>query len=27
MAVAEKTFRNYIAGEWADAADGETFDS
>jgi acyl-CoA reductase-like NAD-dependent aldehyde dehydrogenase len=27
MAVAEKTFKNYIAGEWADAAGGETFDS
>ena len=27
MAVAEKTFRNYVAGEWVDAASGETFDS
>jgi alpha-ketoglutaric semialdehyde dehydrogenase len=27
MAVAEQTFKNYIAGEWADAAGGETFDS
>jgi alpha-ketoglutaric semialdehyde dehydrogenase len=27
MAVAEKTFKNYIAGEWVDAAGGEKFDS
>ncbi len=27
MAVAEKTFKNYIAGEWADSASGGTFDS
>jgi acyl-CoA reductase-like NAD-dependent aldehyde dehydrogenase len=27
VAVAEKTFQNYIAGEWVDAAGGETFDS
>jgi aldehyde dehydrogenase (NAD+) len=27
MAVAEKTFKNYIAGEWVDAAGGETFES
>src|SRR6266498_1714894 len=27
MAVAEKTFKNYIAGEWADSANGGTFDS
>jgi acyl-CoA reductase-like NAD-dependent aldehyde dehydrogenase len=27
MAVAEKTFKNYVAGEWIDAQGGETFDS
>jgi aldehyde dehydrogenase (NAD+) len=27
MAVAEKIFKNYIAGDWADSADGGTFDS
>ena len=27
MAVAEKTFRNYIGGEWVDASGGETFES
>src|SRR5688572_10019218 len=27
MAVAEKQFKNYIGGEWVDAASGETFDS
>ena len=27
MAVAEQTFRNYIAGEWVDAESGDTFDS
>jgi acyl-CoA reductase-like NAD-dependent aldehyde dehydrogenase len=27
VAVAEQTFKNYIGGEWVDAAGGETFDS
>jgi alpha-ketoglutaric semialdehyde dehydrogenase len=27
MAVAEKTFKNYVAGEWVDAAAGQTFES
>jgi acyl-CoA reductase-like NAD-dependent aldehyde dehydrogenase len=27
VAVAEKTFRNYIGGEWVDASGGETFES
>jgi acyl-CoA reductase-like NAD-dependent aldehyde dehydrogenase len=27
MAVAQETFKNYVAGEWVDAAGGETFES
>ena len=27
MATAVKTFRNYVGGEWVDAAAGETFES
>ncbi len=27
MAVAERTFRNFVGGEWVDAASGETFES
>jgi acyl-CoA reductase-like NAD-dependent aldehyde dehydrogenase len=27
VAVAEKTFKNYIGGEWVDASGGETFES
>jgi aldehyde dehydrogenase (NAD+) len=27
VAIAEKSFKNYVAGEWVDAASGETFES
>src|SRR5215471_4925614 len=27
MAVAEKSYKNYVAGEWVDARSGETFES